>query len=179
MVTRATAACDRFEWPRGRRTRGFTMIELLMVITVIAILAAVGMPAFNGMVLNSRIRTATFDMYSSLTFARSEAIKRNTQVDVVPAAIGGWVNGWTVQFGIAPATVLRSQDPIPSITFAGPIGMLSYRQDGRLAAAPAVPTFSLSVPGNSQVNKRCVNVGVSGQPNIQVDNNRDGICANG
>jgi len=173
---------------RLRRGRGFTLIELLTVVLVIAVLAAIGTPSFNGIILNSRVRTATFDVYSSLAFARSEALKRNREVEVVPV-LGDWENGWTVKLSDAPATVLRNQDAIPApINFCGPLGAsLTFRRDGRLAAVipKACPfsttysTFSLSVSGNSQVTMRCIKVDVSGQPNIRVDNNGDGDCTNG
>lgn len=171
MVIRGTA-------PGAQRARGFTLLELMTVVAIVGILATLAFVSFTDTVRNSRIRTATFELYSSLTFARSEAIKRNTDVNVVPVA-GVWNNGWNVEFG-AGATVLRSQDPLPApISIAGPAGALTYRSDGRLTAPPAIATFSLFVSGVNNIPRRCVNISVSGQANIQHDYNRDGNCANG
>lgn len=159
-------------------TRGFTLIELLFVVALVALLATLAGPSFQDLIRNSRLRTTTFDLYSSLMYARSEAIKRNADIDIVPVA-GGWINGWKVQLG-ASSSVLRAQDAVAaSISIDGPAAALTYRRDGRLTGAAAIPTFSVFVSGHQGIPRRCVNVRVSGQANIQYDYNRDGSCANG
>lgn len=60
--------------------RGFTIIELLIVLTLIAILAAVAGPSFLDFIKNNRLTAQTNDLLSDLSFARSEAIKRGGDV---------------------------------------------------------------------------------------------------
>jgi type IV fimbrial biogenesis protein FimT len=65
------------------RTRGFTIIEVLVVITVIGILLAVGLPSYAIWAQNLRIRSAAESVQNGLQIARATAIARNTQAILV------------------------------------------------------------------------------------------------
>lgn len=55
--------------PKGRNQRAFTLIEMMIVAAVIAILAAIALPAYNGYIIKSEIRTAQSDLLAlSLNF---------------------------------------------------------------------------------------------------------------
>ena len=60
--------------------RGFTSIELLVVVSILGILAALAAPSFTPLIETWRVRQATEALQSSLYYARSEAIKRGGQV---------------------------------------------------------------------------------------------------
>ena len=85
---------------------GFTLIEAMVVISIMAILAGTSVSSFVWLNQSTQIRGATFDLIADLDFARSEAVKRNADIVVAPRN-GDWVNGWTITFG---ANVLRSRD---------------------------------------------------------------------
>ncbi|ODV41451.1 N-terminal methylation site [Cupriavidus sp. UYMMa02A] len=140
-----------------RRSAGFTLIELMTTVLIAGILLSVATPYFSDFILGQRIRTAASDLASSLVYARSEAVKRNTGVTVAPAT-GGWQNGWTVTVG---AAVLGSHEAFTGLTLTGPVGGLVYNSSGRLAAVPT--PFSISASGSSAV-PRCVSVDLSGLP---------------
>lgn len=79
-----------------RRGRGFTLIELLIAIAVLGILLTLAVPAFNGFLERHRLKSAVEAAYGDLQFARSEALKRNTEVRVTfTAAAAGtpWCYG--------------------------------------------------------------------------------------
>jgi type IV fimbrial biogenesis protein FimT len=92
--------------PMKSAVSGFTLIELLVAITVAGILAAIAIPAFNNFVMNDRDATQINSLAASLNYARSMAVKMNTQagVEVCPssdgqtcnAPAGGWAGGWVV-----------------------------------------------------------------------------------
>jgi type IV fimbrial biogenesis protein FimT len=146
---------------RRSGAKGFTLIELMTTTFVAAILLTIATPYFRDFVLGQRTKTAAYDLASSLVYARSEAIKRNTSVTVAPAT-GGWQNGWSV---LAGASVLSAHEAFPGLAVTGPVGGLVYNSSGRLAAA-ANP-FSISAT-NSTATSQCVNVDLSGQPTSQM-----------
>ncbi|WER46409.1 GspH/FimT family pseudopilin [Cupriavidus sp. WKF15] len=143
--------------PASRRSCGFTLIELMTTVLIAAILLSAGTPYFRDFILGQRIRAAASDLASSLVYARSEAVKRNTGVTIAPAA-GGWQNGWTVTVGTA---LLSSHDAFTGLTLTGPVGGMVYNSNGRLAAAPT--PFGISASGSSVI-PRCVSVDLSGLP---------------
>jgi type IV fimbrial biogenesis protein FimT len=97
---------------------GFTIIELMTTLVILGILIMVAIPSFNDLVVGTRIKGAASDIYAALTFARSEAIKRNTNVTVGPLTLGGqWVNGWQVMAG---ATVLATHGALSNLTVECP-----------------------------------------------------------
>jgi type IV fimbrial biogenesis protein FimT len=63
-----------------RRQRGFSLIELMIGIAIVAILLAVGMPTFGLWMQNTQVRTAAESIQNGLQTARNEAVRRNTNV---------------------------------------------------------------------------------------------------
>ena len=76
--------------------RGFTLIELLITISIVAILLGVGLPSFVNFIDNNRVTSQANDLVYSFHMARSEAVKRGTEVRVVSIAGSDWNAGWRV-----------------------------------------------------------------------------------
>lgn len=84
---------------RSGRASGFTLIELMISITVMAILLVVVAPGLAGFVRTSKVRSAQSELVSSLRLARSEATKRGVSVGVAataPVAGDEFGAGWKV-----------------------------------------------------------------------------------
>lgn len=135
---------------------GFTLIELMTVVSIVAIMLGVGIPSFRDFILSHRVSNASYDLAYTLNYARSEAIKRNTQVNVVPVSAAAWENGWSVNGG-TPVATLSQQGPLTNITIAGPAGNVIYGVDGRISGA-ASPTFQIQASNKV----RCVRIDLSG-----------------
>ena len=71
-----------------KKNRGFTLIEALVVVTIIGILAALTVPAFTKMLERNRLKGAAEAVFNDLQLARTEAIKRNQDVKVSFSAAG-------------------------------------------------------------------------------------------
>lgn len=82
---------------RKRTSEGFSTIELMVVLSVAAILLGIGVPSFQTLQQSQQITAATNDLFAAINLTRSEAIQRGTRVDLVPAEDGtDWAKGWSV-----------------------------------------------------------------------------------
>ncbi|MEX0960430.1 MAG: GspH/FimT family pseudopilin [Burkholderiales bacterium] len=160
-----SAQLARLYCRRPANSRGFTLIELLITLAVLAIVTTIAAPNLATWITNTRVRTAASDLYASMIYARSEATKRNENVDIIANA-GGWNTGWRIEAG---GTVLRQQEPLSgelTITEANNLTTVTYRRDGRLDGN-AGATFTIASATNPSAKTRTVGVDLSGRPRVQ------------
>lgn len=84
-----------------RRQSGFSLIELLVVLSIAAVLVVLALPSFNGTIERNRIATQTNEFIAAIMLARTEAIRRNGVAGVCASndavTCGGtWADGWIV-----------------------------------------------------------------------------------
>ena len=137
---------------------GFTLIELLVTISVSAVLLAVAVPSFSNFVIGQRVKTASSDIGYSLTYARSEAIKRRTNVTFTPAS-GGWQNGWAIGTG---TTTLSTHESFPNLAITGPAAGVTFNDNGRVTVAGL--NFNVSSAATGSISPRCVTINLNGMP---------------
>jgi type IV fimbrial biogenesis protein FimT len=77
------------------RQRGVTLIELMIGITILAILLMAGLPSFGQWIQNAQVRSAAESIQSGLQLARTEAVRRNASVRFSLTDTGGLV-AWKV-----------------------------------------------------------------------------------
>ena len=102
-----------------RRSSGFTLLEALVVLALVAVLAGIAAPAMNRLRAQHRMQAQAEALFSSLVLARSEALRQQQRVTVCVrtpddrcASAGPWTQGWLV-FADGNANAQRdSQEPL-------------------------------------------------------------------
>lgn len=83
-----------------RSQRGFTLIELMVTVAVLAIIAGIAIPSFNDQIRNNRSLTFGEEFAAALNYTRSEAVKRGQPVSLCPSNAtqtdcgDDWTEGW-------------------------------------------------------------------------------------
>ncbi|MGE5155556.1 MAG: GspH/FimT family pseudopilin [Bdellovibrio bacteriovorus] len=160
--------------PRKARS-GVTLIELLVTLSVVAILLTLGVAGFRTLIANAKMTNAANSLIGHLQFARSEAVKRSAEVGLCPSTNGtscvvsgdgSWEIGYIAQLE-GSGQVLRWVEPSEmagiTITKSGTSPRIVFKGDG--SASGYACTFTLCDLGDSD-HKRGVVVSNVGRVRI-------------
>lgn len=130
---------------RMERTRGFTLIELVVTMAIASVLMMVAVPSFVNFQRNSQLTSLTNSLVASIYAARGEAMKTGFNAFVVPTANGSdWTTGWIVfvdnngdgSFSAADDTLVQTQPALE--------GYFTASGTGSAGETPAYIMFSSS-----------------------------------
>ena len=145
--------------------RGFTAIELMVVVAIVAVLAALAGPSFTPMIERWRVRQTAEALQSSIYLARSEAIKRGGGITI--DATGGWDQGWRVTHTQGTTTTPLQEVPAPSNValtqaalqlFVDRWGMVSTTSNGA-ATTTNFLIYPAGKSGSSDAIRLCISAG--------------------
>lgn len=81
----------------GKKSSGVTLIELMVVISIMSILLGLAVPSFKNMVDRQASRALTSDFISSIAYAKSESVRRGESVKLMAGGnVGDWSDGWCI-----------------------------------------------------------------------------------
>jgi len=141
---------------------GFTLVEFMVVVAVLGILASIALPSFQSLTQSQRVKNASFELFSSLGLARSEAIKRNGNVTLTPTDAADWGKGWTIASTTGTIETIKSQAALKGVSITpGAAGSVVYARTGR---ATVSASFQIDVPAATTANVRCIRIELSGMP---------------
>lgn len=102
--------------------RGFTLVEMMVVVAIVAVVAAIAVPNFSALIEGRKVRAAAEQLRDVLVLARQEALKRNAPV--VVASVNNVVTATISEFGANPALGLaefqtKATVPNKTVTISG------------------------------------------------------------
>ena len=147
--------------PRGGRSaRGFTLVEMMTVVSILAVLLGIIAPSFSGFLAGQQAKALTYDLTADLMLARNEALKRNASVSVTPDNAGGWAQGWAVATVAAPVTQLDHRNAAAqAVSISGAPASITFDPNGRVSAP--LGSVRMTIGGGS--NLRCLQLDPSGR----------------
>lgn len=167
------------------RSGGVTLIELLVVLALAAVFQTLAAPAMSGMANSMRTSAAANAFFSSVHFARSEAIKRNARVVLCKSATGGacastggWEQGWLVfhdannnaSLDAGEVLLLREQALPHPVRLAGNSQVASYVSytpmgtTSLTSGAFQAGTFTICPQSATRVEARKIVISSAGRP---------------
>lgn len=144
------------------RMSGFTLVELMVTIAVLAIVLAIGIPSFAGLTNRNRLAAAANELVATLQTAKMEAIRRNARVVICPTANGtscSGVDNWarvmifvdtnadgskgTTETIIREAEVVRAGTSVTAQL--GAVSTVRFGADGRARIGATVTPGAVSI----------------------------------
>lgn len=168
-------------------SRGFTLIELMITIAVLAIGSALAYPSFSGVIKSNRVATSTNGVIAAFNMARSEAIRSNRGGGVCPSTTGTQCNGtdWSTGYlaytdmdssgtWTAGDTAIRYFEGNVALSLAatangGGVSQIAFDRTGRTTQAAEV-MLKLAACKSGENYQRRIFLARSGQARMQKEN---------
>lgn len=167
---------------RFGKNLGFTLLELLITVSIAAILLAVGVPSFVTFIDNNRLTSQANDLLYSFNMARSEATKRGIEVRVVAVSGSNWSAGWNLVADTNnDSDYLDNGDILvqwPALTGNSSLSVaatnspsdsyVAFTSRGSLSPSNASFTFTLEPGGCATIDSRIITIQPNGRSAVSL-----------
>lgn len=150
---------------RTIESRGFTAIELLVVVSILAIFAAIAAPGLQSLVEGQRIKALAYDLTADLLLARSEALKRNSTVSISRSG-STWSTGWVMSTGGVNLSTHNATSG--SLILTGAPQAITFGANGRVTSPTDPVRISITSAFAGANAQRCVELDLSGRARSNV-----------
>lgn len=145
---------------RIRPESGFSLIELMVSLAVLAILLVIAVPTYRDVIAGQRVRAAISELHTALVLARSEAIKRNTSITLSRSS-GNWASGWKIASPVAGQPDLLVHSHVPGVSIETTAASVLFSGSGRVSTSV---TFEVSSDIDADDKKTsCLTLGLDGR----------------
>lgn len=127
-----------------RFEEGFTLIELMVTVALVAILLAVATPSLTAFQRNAALTSFTNSLVAGINSARSEAMKRGMYAMVVPADGANWSSGWIVFVDVNRSQTYSAANDLTILTNEAAPAYLTIAGTGTIVDSPPYMMFDAS-----------------------------------
>lgn len=186
-----------------KQQRGFTLIELMLTISIVAVLVTIGVPGMQQMMRTNARASSSNELISTINQARSEAVKRNTTVSLCPSTNGSsctggtsWSGGWIAFVdddldGVDETSdgngtwntgeeILTAVGAISNTTINSAFSTITYRSNGRMRTSALADQAEFILCDSRGVgDASVVLIWISGRPqssDTDLNNAAPGTC---
>jgi len=143
------------------RRNGFTMVEMVVTVAILAIMAAIALPSYTKLIANNRADSETNDLYQALNYTRIEAINRGLSVRITPATTGAWTGVLNIALssGGTPLRVIPGMSSQATLGFSTTAAYIEFNNLGGLT----FPTSALNLTYTQGTVSRSLGVCLNGR----------------
>jgi len=170
--------------------KGFTIIELMITVAILAIVVMIGVPSFADVIKKNQIKASLQGFSTALKYARSEGVKQSSSVTICASSdqatcTGNWNQGWVVfkdvdsagDFDAGTDTLLRVHDAIDTnhtlVFDHATSGRVTFLSRGYTSGQ--FGTFKLCGPDNEDKYARGIILQKTGSLRYSIDSGGNGI----
>jgi type II secretion system protein H len=152
-------------------TRGFSLVELLVAIGIVAILAAIALPNFRSTISSTQVNSLATTLYRDLKLAQAEAIRQGKPIGLYASSnAADWSSGWYVADALGGTRIVNRDAPDPRYLVAvstgdgsaAPVAAVVFKPMGDVAGTAAQISFKTCEKNNAASARQQILVNPSG-----------------
>ncbi|MBW9336248.1 prepilin-type N-terminal cleavage/methylation domain-containing protein [Herbaspirillum sp. RU 5E] len=113
------------------QSKGFTLIELMVVLLIAALVLGAGIPALQNLSSEHQLAAAGSDFFHSVQLTRSEALRAGRRAEMRPSDGRDWQSGWEIRVGQQVVSRHPSLEMGIAVAYTNGADIVAYQPDGQ------------------------------------------------